>query len=206
MKHVLLLSPTFPPDVGGGETHMADLLREFEKSGQYRVTIATHKPIVTKGVKKYIKKEKRGPVTIYRFWWFGGVWHIFEKYPLIQFLYTVPYLLIRSLLVCLLREGRPDVIHANGFSCVVIGVVLKRIFNSKLIASTHAVYEKPKTSFVARFMKKVFASVDKILCLSDASVKELQNWGIPSNKIFRFRYWIQLEKFIPYPKKKLGVY
>ncbi|MFN4217593.1 MAG: hypothetical protein ACK4HQ_09365, partial [Brevinematales bacterium] len=72
-EHILLLSPTFPPDVGGVETHMSDIVNAFQKYPHYRVSVSTYKPIVTKKIKKYKKIESIGNVTIYRHWWFKNL-------------------------------------------------------------------------------------------------------------------------------------
>jgi len=194
-KHVLLLSPTFPPDVGGVETHMDDIVQAFQKHAEFRVTVSTHKPIVTKGVKSYQKREEIGNVTIFRHWWFGGLFHILEHYPFLQFLYLVPYLFVRTLFLCWLKVGKPDVIYAHGLSSALIGKWLKKIFGPRLVVATHAVYEMNPSSRVAGFTRWILKSADKVLCLSDASVRELKKIGLEEDKLGRFRYWIQLERF-----------
>jgi len=194
-KHVLLLSPTFPPDVGGVETHMDDLLQAFQKHAEFRVTVSTHKPIVTKGVKSYQKREEIGNVTIFRHWWFGGLFHILEHYPFLQFLYLVPYLFVRTLFLCWLKVGKPDVIYAHGLSSALIGKWLKKIFGSRLVVATHAVYEMNPSSRVAGFTRWILKSADKVLCLSDASVRELKKIGLEEDKLGRFRNWIQFHRF-----------
>jgi len=194
-KHVLLLSPTFPPDVGGVETHMDNLLQAFQKHAEFRVIVSTHKPIVTKGVKSYQKREEIGNVTIFRHWWFGGLFHILERYPFFQFLYLVPYLFLRTLFLCFFTVGKPYVIYAHGLSSALIGKWLKKIFQSRLVVATHAVYEMEPSSLVSRFTRWILNDADKVLCLSDASIRELARIGVKQEKLGRFRYWIQLEKF-----------
>jgi len=198
--HILLVSPTFPPDVGGVETHMSDLVKAFVKHPEYRVTVSTHKPIVTRGITTYQKKEIMNNVTIYRHWWLKNLFHILEHFPLLQFLYLVPYLFLRTLLLCQFKEGRPDVIYAHGLSGALIGKWLKSLYHCRLVVATHAVYETNPSSWLARFISFTLKNTDSILCLSQASRDELQRIGIPMEKLHLFRYWIQLEKFPLMPK------
>lgn len=202
---ILIISPTFHPDIGGVETHLNDLIAELSKKEDFEVFVCTHKPIVTHGIKKYIRKEKVGNnVTIYRFWWIGfGLFHILEKYPLLQFLYLVPYLFFRTFLFMLFRHKKIQVIHANGFSSSLIGLWLKKIFHKKLITSTHAVYEIDKNSSTAKRIQKILDESDKILTLSDASFNELVSFGLEKEKLDRFKYWIDLDTFCPLDKARI---
>ncbi len=202
-KHILLLSPTFPPDVGGVETHMSDIVKAFQKYPSYRVSVSTYKPIVTKNIKTYQKKEIIGNITIYRHWWFKNLFHILEHYPFLQFLYLVPYLFFKTLLLCQFKIGKPDTIYAHGLSSALIAKWLKSIYKKpRIVVSTHAIYEMSPQSLTARFTRWILQSADTILCLSDGSRKELSTIGLDEKKIHRFHYWIQLEHFLPIEKKK----
>ncbi|MCX7882512.1 MAG: glycosyltransferase family 4 protein [Brevinematales bacterium] len=201
-KHILLLSPTFPPDVGGVETHMSDLVRAFVKYPAYRVTVSTYKPIVTRGLTTYSKKEVVGNVTIYRHWWFGNLFHILERLPFLQFLYLVPYLFFRTLFLCLFKVQEPDVIYAHGLSSALVAKWLKYIFTkARIVVATHAIYPMSSQSLTAKFTTWILHSADVILCLSEGSRIQLRHIGLSEKVLHRFHCWIQLENF-PMRKKE----
>ena len=97
-RGILMITPIYYPDVGGVETHLTDLVNELSKRSELKIFVATHKPIVTSGIKHYIRKEKYKNVVIYRYWWLGwNLFHFFKEYPLLQFFYLCPYLFCRTL-------------------------------------------------------------------------------------------------------------
>jgi hypothetical protein len=94
-KGVLILPQTYPPDMGGVETHLADLTQVLEQKPGWRAWIVAYKPIVTR-VEHYLPREVRGAVTIRRFWWIGGnLFRVLEPYPVLMALYIIPYFFVR---------------------------------------------------------------------------------------------------------------
>ena len=199
-KGVLILTPFFSPNIGGVESHFDDLVDELD-ANNYNVYVQTFSPITTDNV-KWVSKEKRGRnIYIERHWWFGkGLFHKIEKYPLLSFLYLTPYLFIRVLFFMLFNHKKIDIVHAQGFNASFIGVALKRFFSYKLIASTHAIYELDKSSKTAILIKAILNKCDKVLCLSEASKSELIDFGISDKKLDRYKYWIDLNYFMPMDK------
>ena len=93
-KGVLIIVPTYSPNVGGVESHLGDLVRELGSS-DYQVYVHTYSPITTPGV-NWKPREYFNNVEIRRYSWFGKkLLHNIEKIPILTFLYIVPYLLIR---------------------------------------------------------------------------------------------------------------
>lgn len=202
-KGVLLLTPFFSPNIGGVETHFDDLVKALADR-KYNVFVQTYSPITTPNVawQKYEERGKRIKIT--RYPWFGkGLFHKVEKYPFIDFLYLTPYLFIRTFLWMMKNHKKVDIIHAQGFNATLIGSILKKVFNKKLIVSTHAVYEINKNSLTAKYTRSILNKADKILCLSNASYKELISFGMYKEKLDLFRYWIDLARFKPANKEKI---
>jgi len=199
---VLLITPSFSPNVGGVETHLDDLVSALDKRG-YSVFVHTYSPITTEGVawKSYEDWGTSSKVRRYR--WIGkGLFHIVENYPFIDFLYLTPYLLIRTFIWLLFNRQNIDVIHAQGLNSALIGVVLKKFFGIRLVVSTHAVYEFSEDSLTPKFSKWVLSHADKVICLSRASYDELVRIGIEEVKLDEYDYWIDLDTFKPGEKEK----
>jgi glycosyltransferase involved in cell wall biosynthesis len=200
-KTILILCPFFSPNIGGVETHLDDLVAKLDNLN-YRVFVQSYSPITTQNV-KWSKLEKKNNITIRRYHWFGKhLFHKVEKYPIIDFLYLTPYLLIRSFIWMVFNHKKIDIIHAHGFNASTIGVILKKVFHKKLITSTHAIYELDPKSTTAKFIVNILNKSDALLTLSQGSTNELLSFGINPQKIHLYRYWIQTKNFYQLDKKK----
>ena len=199
-KGVLIIVPTYSPNVGGVETHLGDLVRELD-SNDYRVYVHTYSPITTPGV-NWEPREYFNNVEIRRHAWFGkNLLHKIEKKPVLVFLYIVPYLLIRVFLFMILNHRKIDIIHAHGFNAAFIGKFLKKIFRKKLFVSVHAIYELNPKCNTALFIRNILMSADGLSALSKASYDELVSFGIPPKKLRIHENWTDLERFRPIPNK-----
>lgn len=195
-KGILMIVPTFSPNVGGVETHMDDLVKKLTQSG-YHVFIHTYSPITTPGV-PWQAREEYPNVSIWRYAWFGkNLLHKIERLPMLDFLYLTPYLFLRTFIFMLFSRGKIDIIHAQGLNAAFIGKYLKWIFKKRLIVSTHALYDIAPKSQTARRIKNILDACDVILTLGKASFCELSSFGIDENKMDIYRYWIDLNIFQP---------
>lgn len=197
---VLILTPFFSPNIGGVESHLDDLVNQLNIH-KINSFVLTYSPLTTKTT--YLPKEKIGLCQISRFKWFGyQLFPKLEKYPLLDFLYITPYLFIRIFIWLIKNHSKVSVIHSQGFNAAFMGNILAKIFHKKHLCSTHAVYENIN-GFSKNITVKVLSKCDHILCLSRASINQLQKWGIDTNKVSLYRYWIDLNKFTssPPPKK-----
>lgn len=198
-KSVLVLSPFFRPNVGGVETHLDDLC-EFLRKHSFRTFVLTYQPLV--GKKKGLSFEKKKNLEIHRFWWLPNLYYKVEPYPVLDFLYLTPWLLIRTFFFLLGNSKKIDVIHAHGINAAFIAKVLRPIFRKRTVVSTHATYglgEKPK---LAMAVKWILSSADKILTLSRASKQELVEIGLPGTKIDVYTYWVDQKVFRPTDEQK----
>lgn len=199
-KGVLIISPWFSPNVGGVETHLDDLVKELARSG-YKVYVQAYSPITTPGV-KWEPREEYNNVQIRRYRWFGKtLLHKIEKIPVLDFLYITPYLLARVLWFMILHHDKIDIIHAHGFNAALIGKILKAIFGKRLVVGVHSIYEVDPDSGTACRIRDILLAADRVATLSDASRKELVSFGITENKVTRYKYWIDIERFKPLDNK-----
>lgn len=193
---ILIICPFFPPNIGGVESHLEELTKILAKK-KFMTTVLTYKPLTTR-VKKYLAVERKDNLAIYRFWWWGvGIFDKLTPWPMLQFLYIVPGLLIRSVVFCLSHRGDFDIVHCHGLAASVIGMVIKKIWlKKKLIISTHYIYQKltPK-SIYAKVFKYIFDKADQILTVSQKSSQELIKIGLKQEKIKQFYHWLDPDEF-----------
>lgn len=200
-KGVLIIAPTFSPNVGGVETHLDDLVAFLAKTG-FQVFVQTYAPITTSGV-SWKPKEVDKNVCIRRYRWFGkNLLHRIEKIPLLDFLYITPYLFLRVLMFLLKNNKKIDIIHAHGINAALMGIYFKKIFKKRLIVSIHAVYEIDPDSSTAKRISKILSYVDSVLTLSKASYNELISFGVDKKKMGFYRHWVNLKNFGPLNEKK----
>jgi glycosyltransferase involved in cell wall biosynthesis len=195
---VLVLSQTYPPDVGGVETHLADLTEAFQRQRpDWRVWIVAYKPIVTE-VFGYQPKEQQNNVTIRRFWWIGGnLFRKLEKAPVLMVLYIVPYFMIRLFFYMTFRMRQIDIIHVHGINMALVGYIFAKIFNKRVVFQSHALYSFTPGSLFAKVTAFLLKRMDAVLTLCQASKDEFVRLGVPAEKITVYRYWIDLNRFNP---------
>ena len=194
-KSILIITPFFSPNIGGVETHLDDLVDALNHF-KYPSFVLTYSPLTTTGI-PWEKHEVRGNCQITRFSWFGkSLFHRLEKFPLFDFLYLTPYLLLRSFIWLCFHSSDVDTIHTHGINAAFIGVVLSKIFNKKHITQTHAIYEHI-SGLSQKLSVLIFNHCDTILCLSQKSLDQLKSWGVNFTRLHLYRYWINLDNFTP---------
>ena len=198
---VLILTPFFSPNIGGTERQLDDLTNALDYYG-HKIYVQTYSPLTVQT--KWKKTEKRGKnIFINRYYWYGhGLFNTLEKYQFLCFLYLTPYLLIRTLMWLYNNHKKITTIHAQGLNASLIGVILAKLFDKKLVTSIHAVYEINPSSIVAKLNYQILKHSSKILATSDRSVVELQTFGISKEKLDVFIPWVDQKTFRPYDQKK----
>ena len=197
---VLQLTAHFSPNVGGVETHLSDLT-DFLSKKDWKVFVLTYSPLTTKAKWKIYEKTKN--VSILRIPWLSGLFFRLIPYPILEFLYLLPGLLLFTPFIILLNK--PEVIHAHGLVAGGVAVFWGKLFKIRTVISLHSIYSFPKEGLYRKFVKLIFRNSDHILGLSKQSVIEIKSLGIPEEKASNFTYWIDMEKFkkIPDAKQKL---
>lgn len=192
----VILSIGFRPNIGGLETHLTDLTNELKK--EYSLLVVTLPPISTRVSAFTIEKEQN--LTIWRVPWFGkNLFHKLLKYPILEFFYLTPPLLI-GLLIALIRYPSIQVVHVQGISGIVAGGIISKLFGKRVLISMQFVFHFDK-NFFSWFSKQMLNLADRILCVSLASEEEVRKLGIPEKKIGKCAYWIDLDTFKPTDKR-----
>ena len=205
-KHVLVLSPPFRPNVGGVETHLNDLVKDGVGLG-INFTVVTYQPLVTKARGKYIEYGK-GYKIIRVPWPRFNLFLALERLPALEFLYLFPGLFVVSFFY-LLFSSDIKVIHAQGLVAGTVSVVLAKLFNLKVILSTHSIYNFPDEGMYSSFVRAIFNACDHVLCLSHKSKEEVLKLGVNKSKVTTFKYWVDQKVFRPknksFARSKLGL-
>ena len=189
---VLLISPFFSPNIGGVETHLDDLVTFLQKSNIY-TSVHTYSPLTihSSSWKSY---ESKGNIEIHRYKWISGnFFNIFENFLIIQFLYLVPYLFLRTVIWMVFNHNKISVIHSHGISAAIIGYFLSNVFHKKHIISIHAIYDY--LDKVSPFVIFLLNHSSQVYTLSQASKDQLISWGVNQSKLSVFSYWIDLDRF-----------
>lgn len=206
-KSVLIFTNCFSPNVGGVETHLDDLTRALVPRG-WQVDVLSLYPLTTRVPWK--RYEETGGLRIRRMWWFGQGWfHVLEKYPPLQFLYLVPRLFWGGFWWLVAHGGRVRAIHAHGLAAAAAARVLGPLFRKRLVMSSHAVYNLRKGSALERAIGWILRGFDRVIAMSNQSLQELVDSGVPAERAGRFSYWIDLNTFEPRDRaqcrQKLGL-
>ena len=73
-----------------------------------------------------------------------------ENHPVLYFLYLTPYLFIRSFFLAT-KSQKIDIIHTQGLNAGAVGVVLKAIFQKRLLINSHAFYSQIAINKLANY-------------------------------------------------------
>lgn len=198
-RRVLLLTPFFPPNLGGVETHLTDLCNGLRKKN-YFVYVLSYQPITVKD--EGLSVEKGENYYVRRLWWPGNnTFYKLETYPpFFNFVYLLPGLFFLTLFFLIKNKNKIDLIHSHGIMASFIAVVLKPIFKKPVVVSTHAIYNFEKGSFFSIVVRWVFNSADRIITLSEGSKEELLDIGVKNEKVGRYTYWVNQNVFKPADK------
>ncbi len=191
---ILQLTAHFRPNIGGVETHLSDLVNALIKR-RYKVFVLTYQPLTTKTTWKIY--ENRVGNEILRIPWLPNLFYKLVSFPAAEFLYLLPGLFFLAPVVLIIKN--PEVIHAHGLVAGFVGVFWGKVFNKRVIVSTHSIYNFPNKGLYKSFAKWIFSHADRSLSLSKQAEKEIINLGINNETVDNFTYWIDLEKF-----KKVG--
>lgn len=194
---ILQISPHFPPNIGGVETHLNNLISILTKK-RYETFVLTYNPLETKT--KWLIQEKRDGANILRLPWPKGLFYKLVNYPLLEFLYLGLGIFIVTPIIILLKK--PRIIHVHGLVAGFVGVFWGKLFKKKVIISTHNIYSFPKTGLYRFVAKTIFSNASTVMSLSEQGVSELVSLGIDSSKLRRFTYWVDLNKFKRVQKAK----
>lgn len=194
-----MLSLSYPPNIGGVETHLHDFVKYLSKV-RWPALLLTFHPITTRAFAK--SYERLGSVEVRRIHWFGKtLFYKLKDRPALEFIYLfIPLLLFG--LYYLIKYRDIKIIHAHGLIAGFVAVVVGKTFGKKIIISTHSIYHFPKRGLYRNFSYFIFSNAHQVLTLSKQSKAELELLGIKNKNIHVFTYWVDQEIFKPTDKNK----
>ena len=173
------------------------------KKRGYQQIVLTYSPLTTKV--SYQPTETSKLLIIRRFYLPGhNLFHQLEKFPLFNFLYITPVLLINSIIWLISNQHRIDVIHSHGLNAAIIGNLLKPIFRiSRHITSIYSTYDNvPFNSLSTRLLVACLNRTNHILTQTNQSIQQLITLGVNKENISRYYHWIDIHRFKPVSQKK----
>lgn len=198
---VLLITPTFYPDVGGVETMLTNLCLYLTRRHIY-TDVITFNPLIVRKKAPYFEKLSRY-ITVHRIPHLGfGLFNLLEHYPFLQFLYLVPVLTVYVLLFLLFHpKNKYHIVHSFGLSGATAAFFSSRIFNLPCLVDMCTVYRFPQRPLLAIYVKNLFSHFQYIRANSPVGKDELLTLGLPSSKIGIITPPVDQNYFRPLPSK-----
>ena len=96
-----------------------------------------------------------------------------------------------------MRHRDVRTVHAHGMNAALVSIIGAKLFKLKVIVSTHAIYERDKSSLTALLVGAILKRAAYVLALSKASKDEVISFGVPESKVHLYRYWVDTDLFKP---------
>lgn len=193
-KAVLILTPFYPPNIGGAETFCLDLVNQAKK--WFNVTILTLMPFKKEAQKYEEYYYKRGHLRIHRLNWIIKHGQVWQGFGLFNFIKVFPIMFFGSLWLMLRRKF--DVIHAQGLICGLVGVFLKWIFRKKLCITLLALYDfNDRVKSLNIIAKFILNNCDIIFVEGLNGLKDIKYLKVDESKVRIFNHWVDQDIFKP---------
>lgn len=194
-KKILILTPFYPPNIGGAETFCEDLVFAIEK--EHNVDVLTFMPFEGTAPNKHWYVGSKNAVTIYRIPW--GIKHktAWEGISFKNFFSVFPKMFFRT--KSLIKANRYDIVHAQGLLAGLVAVLVhKRIFLTLL-----ALYDFPSQKwYVQKLTKFILDRCEIIFVEGYNGMNDVNKLSSKyAYKIRRFNHWTDQSVFCP-PKKR----
>jgi glycosyltransferase involved in cell wall biosynthesis len=194
---VLIVSPSFTPNIGGIETHLNDLCTYLQK--KRKVFVITFQPLTTKA--KGLKFEHKHNLLIRRVQWCGnGFLNKLENHPILQMIYLGPPLFLFTLFFILRHFKELSVLHAHGLTAALIIKVLNKVFKKRIVCSLHYTYNFDREPLMKKFAVLILQSFDVIITFSEISRTRCVRIGLPGSKVIVSHHWVDQDFFKPLSK------
>ena len=188
---ILIVTPSFSPDIGGIASHLDDLCSVLEKKG-YLAYIATCQPIINNRKDKYFEKNKS--FYVFRMPLLG--WKRFIFTGRLRFIYENILLLFPCLYFLIFKNKEVKVIHSQSFASSFLVYVLGKIFKKKIYLSTHNIFKYNDRKLSNRVIRRVLNKYNHIFCVSKESANELVEIGVNAKRISVYTHWVNNKIFI----------
>jgi glycosyltransferase involved in cell wall biosynthesis len=123
-----------------------------------------------------------------------------EKYFPLVFAYLFPGLFFLSVYVYIKHRKEIEVIHAHGLVAATIALLLKKIFDVRVVVSTHAIYSFNERPLLGKIVFHILRQADFVLAVGEPSRDELIALGIHPEKVSVHPNWVNLQEFMPFDK------
>ena len=202
-KKVLIITPFYPPNIGGAETFAEALAEEACKEAD--VAVLTFQSFKGEGAEISYKNG----VAIKRLHWPFKPPEVWKGTTLRNFLLVFPKILKATYLELKSAEryfdNGYDVVHAQGLICGLVAILMKPFFKVKVLMTTLALYNFKERGFgrelLARVVRYIVKRCDKVFVEGESGFVDIASC-LPSTKhgkIQKFQHWCDLDRFKPNP-------
>lgn len=187
MNKTIMITPDFPPSVGGIQTYLSNLYYRSPKVDVIAPKLEQEQNTVY---------DKAYPARIYR------IKHINAPYK------SQTDFFIKAGLKCLIRilKGRYNLIHCGHvFPIGLVGYYAKRIFGIPYVIYTYAmevVQLNQQPEIVRKAYRRVLDRSDQIVTISNFTRNKLIQMGIDEEKITIIPPGVDTERFVPSNKSE----
>ena len=174
MKNILIITPFFPPNIGGVESFMSSLCKHYQQKN-IKSTVLTLKPVTTFVKAKDFELINKKMTKVYRFSFFSShLYHKSENNIFFNFIFIFPYFFLKVIaFIAFKKKEKYDLISAHGFHSLLISFFLKKILRINCNFFAHSTYDNFKKSPLKRFLFTFLLKIpNKIFCNS-LKTKEL---------------------------------
>lgn len=197
-KKILILSPFYPPNIGGAETFCKGLVDSLDKHDVYVLTYRPfdNKPLrTTPEIEEVYSNFKEGSLIVNRLKWWIKQDKAWAGNSIKNFISVLPNMLINSFYI--IKNFEPDIIFCLGLNSAVIGTILKNIFKIDTRCILLALYDFSKKPNIFKFIaKEVLNNMDKVFVEGETGKEDLRCLKI-STHVVKFQHWCDQTKFKP---------
>lgn len=217
MKHVLLISRHFPPELGGTQVMAAKFLDFMrQKHPDTKVTVLTLMPQETGTTAPAEERDGNIVVLRKRGWADKFFTHILSDgrmNVLSYFAFLYFFRLLAAAARRHMREHADDIDVVYGFGGMLpatIAVRTGRRFRKRVVTHYHIPLSFPPVIRWTRpLVRRINNRADAIVCYSESSADSLHSVGVDADRLHVVRNWIDSDTFSPVDpmeaRRKLGL-
>ncbi|WP_158613779.1 glycosyltransferase [Sulfodiicoccus acidiphilus] len=183
-KVIVEIAMTYLPDIGGGETHLRDVVSYLSK--YYDTVVITMKPYQNRK-ERLPFVEKTGRVTVIRLPrpLRSLIYRNNEWKPLASLIY-LPLLTIYVFIWSIIHRNEVLAFHLHGLLMSPLCILLKSVIRRRCVISVHFTFRRGGR-IADSVVRWSLARADCILALSELEKENLLKFGVPREKVKRSR-------------------
>jgi len=194
---VVEIAMTYLPDIGGGETHLRDLIEYISRF--YKTVVITMKPYqANRGNPPIVERTKmitviRLPRPLRYLAFRDSEWR-----PSAALIY-MPLFFSYITLWSVVKGKEVKSFHMHGLLLTPLCAFLKILTGKRCIISVHFTF-RGGDGILYKVLRWSLTKADYVLVLSNLEKENMIKFGIPKEKVKRFTYWVDLNTFKPIDK------